>query len=154
MTSWTSLLFLILSPRKLLILTWLLSASFGDVLSQQIQNLRCNIGAISDSCPTVWPLAEATDWQSPADTSKWYGDSQIWIRAFASGQFSPNVRAFGVGTARSFAESIGWKAGMEMAGHFKRFKWNGMLDHWRLSNVSEADWNQAWQWGIWDGNGW
>jgi hypothetical protein len=141
-------------PCGFLLTATLLSSNFGIVLSQQIQSTRWNIGALNDSCPSVWPLAEGTDWQSQADTNLWYGDSQIGIRAFASGQFSPNVRAFGNGTARTFAESIGWKAGMEMAGHFKRFKWNGMLDHWRLSNVSEADWNQAWQWGIWDGNGW
>ena len=142
----------ILAPSILLLLLFLCST--GDTWSQGLENERWKIGPIADVCPSIWPLASRTDWESPSDTTHWYGASHIGIRAFASAQHSPNVRAFGNATARSFAEGLGWKTGMELAGHYKRFTWSGMLDHWRLSNVSESDWNQAWQWATWDGIGW
>jgi hypothetical protein len=138
----------ILVPSILLLL--LLLSSTGNVWSQGLENERWKIGPIADACPSIWPLASRTDWESPSDTTHWYGASHIGIRAFASAQHSPNVRAFGNATARSFAEGLGWKTGMELAGHYKRFTWSGMLDHWRLSNVSESDWNKAWQWATWD----
>ena len=132
----------------------LLTLSVGFLHAQELESERWKIGPLEDDCSSIWPLAGATNWQRLPDTTLWHGDSAIGIRAFASGQFSPNVRAIGNGTARSVAEGLGWKTGMELAGNWKRFSWHGVLDHWRLSNVSEQDWNQAWQWATWNGIGW
>ena len=122
--------------------------------SQDLESPRWKVGPLQEYCPSIWPSAESTNLKDTRDSSLWYGDSNIGLRAYASGQLSPNVRAFGTGTARSLAEGLGWRAGMELEGHYKRFTWHGLLDHWRLSNVSENDWNHAWQWGTWDGMGW
>ena len=109
------------STAKRLNIWVLLTLSVGLLHAQELESERWKIGPLEDNCPSIWPLAGTTNWQRPPDTTRWHGDSMIGIRAFASGQFSPNVRAIGNGTARSIAEGLGWKAGMELAGNWKRF---------------------------------
>lgn len=128
--------------------------SSGALWAQDLESARWKVGPLQSICPSIWPAPQSTNWASPQDTSLWYAPSSVGIRALVSGQYSPNVRAFGSRTARSFAEGIGWKAALELEGKYRRLSWHGLLDHWRMSNVSEDDWNQAWQWATWDGMGW
>ena len=75
------------------------------------------------------------------------------VNGYATPQWSPGARLKGSWIELPSAGGVGWRAGLTIQGGHKRWKWEGTADHWRVAGVHESDWNEAWQWGVWDGMG-
>jgi hypothetical protein len=73
--------------------------------------------------------------------------------AYATGQYSPGARLQGNWVQLPTAGGLGWVTGLNVFGQHGKWNWEGNLDHWRVAGVREEDWNEAWQWGVWDGLG-
>jgi len=73
--------------------------------------------------------------------------------AYATVQYSPGARLQGSWIQLPTAGGLGWVTGIEVYGQHRKLSWDAKMDHWRVAGVREDDWNEAWQWGVWDGMG-
>ncbi len=80
-------------------------------------------------------------------------DSFIEWSAYATVQYSPGARLQGSWVQLPTAGGVGWVTGLDVFGKHHKLTWQANLDHWRGAGGRESDWNEAWQWGVWDGMG-
>ncbi len=73
--------------------------------------------------------------------------------AYATVQYAPGARLQGSWVQLPTAGGLGWVTGLSVYGQHRQWSWQTNLDHWRVAGVRESDWNEAWQWGTWDGLG-
>ncbi|MDE0978520.1 MAG: hypothetical protein OSA78_00865 [Flavobacteriales bacterium] len=73
--------------------------------------------------------------------------------AYATLQYAPGARLQGSWVQLPTAGGLGWVTGLNVFGQHRKWTWQANLDHWRVAGVRESDWNEAWQWGVWDGLG-
>ncbi len=117
--------------------------TIGSLHGQEPLNSEWRIGAWQPESPSIWPRPMARD------TSQ-----SLEISGYGTLQYSPGATLRGPWLSAPSAGGVGWQLGMTWTWQLGRWSSSGMLEHSRVAGVQEDDWNEAWQWGTWDGMGW
>ena len=118
----------------------------SSLFAQELVSEEWAIGAWTPGENNVWPKVPS----SPADSSA----RTLDIQGFGALQYSPGALLRGAFWNWPSAGGTGWQLGMTWDWAHDRFYSRGHGEHWRVAGVSAHDWNEAWQWGTWDGMGW
>mgnify|MGYP001024984148 FL=1 len=117
--------------------------SIGYSHGQEPLTSEWMIGAQHPESPSIWPRPLV------CDTAQ-----SLEISGYGALQYSPGAKLRGAWLSVPSAGGVGWQLGTTWAWNSGRWSSSGMLEHWRVAGVHEDDWNEAWQWGTWDGMGW
>ncbi len=149
---WNLLEVMNLLPRQVLILLWLsffiVPAAFAEAISANNSPDTAAWHPLEGalSVPLVHAHARHFDPDSiPHSFVDW--------SAYATVQYAPGARLQGSWVNLPSAGGLGWVTGLHVYGQHRNWSWQANMDHWRVAGVRETDWNEAWQWGVWDGLG-
>lgn len=113
--------------------------------AQELVSERWDVGAWTPGATGFWPAIEQSN-----DTT----NRELDVQGFGALQYSPGALLRGAFWNWPSAGGTGWQLGMTWGWSHDRLYTHGHAEHWRVAGVNANDWNEAWQWGTWDGMGW
>lgn len=113
--------------------------------AQELVSERWDVGACTPGATGFWPAVEQSN-----DTT----NRELDVQGFGALQYSPGALLRGAFWNWPSAGGTGWQLGMTWGWSHDRLYTHGHAEHWRVAGVNANDWNEAWQWGTWDGMGW
>ena len=119
-------------------------ASF--LFGQDLRSDAWDCGSWNPKSSAIWPLHAPTESDSIPRL--------LELAGFGTLQYSPGAQLRGPWWNWPSAGGTGWQLGLTWDWKHDRWQGSGLIEHWRVAGVNATDWNEAWQWGTWDGLGW
>ena len=113
--------------------------------AQELVSNHWVIGAWTPGAGGIWPAVLQTN-----DTN----NRELDVQGFGAVQYSPGALLRGAFWDWPSSGGVGWQLVFFFDWSNYVIYTHGYAEHWRIAGVSVDDWNEAWQWGTWDGMGW
>ncbi|MDA1336094.1 MAG: hypothetical protein O2818_04315 [Bacteroidetes bacterium] len=127
-----------------ILLAWI-AAFCANTQAQELQSPQWQIGPLSPKSAGIWPQPDSISQDD---------ENGFELIGFGTLQYSPGAQLQGFWLGWPSAGGAGWQLGSTWNWDHGKWKSSGMIEHWRVAGVNVDDWNEAWQWGTWNGMGW